>query len=82
MLETFFSNSALSALYLVLKTNTLVSTLFTLVTNLSYTVFLITSFFTISLSLLKSTGTGTNLLKSNSSTSVFKLAKFAFSAKL
>ena len=82
MLETFFSNSALSASYLVLKANTLVSTLFTLVTNLSYTVFLITSFFTISLSLLKSTGTGTNLLKSNSSTSVFKLAKFAFSAKL
>ena len=35
--------------------------LFTFSTNLSYTVFLTTSFFTTSLSLLKSTGTGTNL---------------------
>ena len=48
--------------------------LFTSATNLSYTVFLTTSFFTTSLSLLKSTGTGTNLLISNLSTSVFKLA--------
>ena len=56
--------------------------LFTFVTNLSYTVFLRTLFFTTSLSLLKSTGTGTNLSISSLSTSVFKLAKFDFSAKL
>ena len=42
---------------------------------------LITSFFTTSLSLLKSTGTGTNLSISNLSVSVFKLAKFVFNAK-
>ena len=36
----------------------------------------------ISFSLLKSTGTCTNLSISNLSTSVFKLAKFAFNAKL
>ena len=56
--------------------------LFTLATNLSYTVFLTTSFFTTSLSLLKSTGTGANLSISNLSTSVFKLAKFVVNAKL
>ena len=56
--------------------------LFTLATNLSYSVFLTTSFFTTSLSLLKSTGTGTNLSISNLSTSVFKLAKFVFNTKL
>ena len=50
--------------------------LFTLITNLSYVVFLATSFFTTSLSVLKWTGTGTNLLMSNLSTSVFKLARF------
>ena len=48
--------------------------LFILATNLSYSVFLITSFFTTSLSLLKSPGTGTNLSISKLSTSVFKLA--------
>ena len=53
----------------------------TFATNLSYTVFL-TIFFTRSLSLLKSTGTGANFSMSNLSTSVFKLAKFLFSAKL
>ena len=41
-----------------------------------------TSFFTTSLRLLKSTGTGATLSMSNFSTSVFKLAKFVFSAKL
>ena len=41
-----------------------------------------TSFFTISLSLIKSTGTGATLSMSNLSTSVFELAKFVFSAKL
>ena len=57
------------------------SMLFTLTANLSYTAFLTTSFFTTSLNLLKSTGTGANLSMSNLSTSVFRLAKFVFSAK-
>ena len=52
----------------------------TLAANLSYTA-LTTSFFTTSLSLLKSAGTGANLSMSNLSTSVFKLAKFVFNAK-
>ena len=56
--------------------------LFTLATNLSYTAFLTASFFTTSLSLLKSTGIGTNLSISNLSTSAFKLAKFGFNPKL
>ena len=56
----------------------LLSILFTLATNLSYTAFLTTSFFTTSLSLLKSTGTGANLSMSNLSTSVFRLATFVF----
>ena len=56
--------------------------LFTLVTNLSYSVFLTTSFFTTLLSFAKSGGTGVNLSISNLSTSVFKLVKFDFSAKL
>ena len=38
-------------------------------------IFLATSFFTASLSLLKSTGTGTNLSTSNLSTLFFKLLK-------
>ena len=76
-----FSNSDLSVSHLFFKTNPLVSMLFTLATNLSYS-FLTTSFFATSLTLLKSTGTGTNLSISNSSTSVFKLAKFDFNAKL
>ena len=54
----------------------------TLETNLLYSVFLITSFFTTLLNLAKSLGTGVNLSISNLSTSVFKLAKFNFSAKL
>ena len=53
----------------------------TFATNLSYS-FLTTSFFATSLSLLKSTGNGANLSISNLSTSVFKLAIFAFSEKL
>ena len=56
--------------------------LFTLATNLSYTVFLTTSFFTTLLSFAKSLGTGVNLSISSLSTSVFKLPKFDFSAKL
>ena len=39
-------------------------------------------FFTTSLSLLQSTGTGANLSISSLLTSVFKLAKFVISAKL
>ena len=68
--------------YLDFKTNPLGSILFTLATNLSYTAFLTTSFFTTSLSLFKSTGTDSNLSISSLSTSVFKLAKFNFSTKL
>ena len=64
-------------------------------TNLLYSVILTTSFFTTLLNLAKSLGTGVNLSISakslgtgvnlsisNLSTSVFKLAKFDFSAKL
>ena len=40
----FFSASDLSVSYVVFKTNPVVSMLFTLATNLSYTVFLTTSF--------------------------------------
>ena len=77
-----FSIYDLSVSYLVFKTNALISILFALATNLSYTVFLTTSFFTRSLSLLKSTGTGANSSVSNLSTSGFRLAKFVFNAKL
>ena len=54
----------------------------TSVTNLLYSVFFTTSFFTTSDNLLKSTEIGTSLSISNLSTSIFKLAKFDFSAKL
>ena len=77
-----YSNSFLSSSYLVFKTNLLVLILFTLATNLSYTVYLTTSFFTTSLSVPKSIGTGTNLSISNLSISDFKLSKFDFSTKL
>ena len=77
-----FSISDLSVSYLVFKTNVLASILFNLATNLWYKFFLTTWFFTTSLRLLKSTGTGTNLSISNLSTSVFKLAKFDFNAKI
>ena len=59
-----------------------VPALFTLLTNLSYSVFLTTSLLTALLNLLKSAGTGANLSTSNLSTSFFKLAKFVFNAKL
>ena len=78
----FCSKSDLSVFYLVFETKLVISILFTFVSNLLYTVFLTTSFFTTSLSLLKSTGIVINLSISNLSTSVFKLAKFDFSAKL
>ena len=60
----------------------LVSILSTFATNLLYAVFLTTSFSTTSFNLLKPTKIGTNLSMSNLSTSVFRLAKFVFSAKL
>ena len=69
-------------LYLVFNAKSLISILSTFVINLSYRVFLTTSFFTTPLSLLNLTGTGANLPMSNLSTSVFRLAKFVFSAKL
>ena len=62
--------------------NSLVSILFTFSTNISYEAFLKTSFFTTSVNLFKSTGTGIKLLMSNLSTSVFKLAKLVFSANV
>ena len=68
--------------YLVFRTNPQLSILFTLATNLSYTVFLTTLFLTTWLNLLKSTGTGTNLSMSNLYNSVFILAQFGFNAKL
>ena len=56
--------------------------LFTLATNLSYTVFLTTSLFTTLLSFARSLGTGVNLSIASLCTSDFKLTKFDFSAKL
>ena len=55
---------------------------FTLATNFSYTVFLTTLFFTTLLSFAKSLVTGVNLSVSSLYTSIFKSAKFDFSAKL
>ena len=81
-LGILISNSDLSVSYLVFKTNPLVLILSTLSPKLLYTSFLTTSFFTTSLNLLKSKETGANLSTSNLSTSVFKLAKFVFNAKL
>ena len=69
-------------LYLVYNTKSLVSILSTFATNLLYTVFLTTWFFTTSPNLLKSTGIGINLSISNLSTSVFKLDKLVFNAKI
>ena len=73
----FFSRSDLSVSYVVFKTNPVVSMLSTFVTNLSYSVF-----FTTLLSLAKSSGTGVNFAVSILSTSVFRLARFVFNAKL
>ena len=55
-------------LYLVFNTKPLVSMLSTLATNLLYTVFLTTPFFTTLLNLLKSEGIGINLSMPNLST--------------
>ena len=76
-----FSNFVLSVSYLVFKINLLVSILSTFATNLLYTAFLTTSFFTTLLNLLRSVGTETNFSISNLSTSVFELDKLVFNAK-
>ena len=78
----FFSKFTPSASYLVFLTKSVVSILFTLLSNLSYSVFLTTSFLTTLLNLARSTGTVFNLSASILSTSVFKLARFVFDAKL
>ena len=82
ILSILSSKSDPSFSYLVLERKFVVSILSTFVTNLLYSVFLITSFLTTLLNLAKSTGTVFNLSASILSTSVFKLAKFYFSAKL
>ena len=66
-----FSNFNLSASYFAFKIKSLVSILFTLLTNLLYSVFLTTSFFTTFLNLVKSTGTVFSLSVSNLSTLKF-----------
>ena len=68
--------------YLVFYSKSLLPILATFATNLSYSVFLKTSFVTTLLNLLTSSGRGFNLSMPNLSTSVFKLAKFFFDAKL
>ena len=72
----------MSVSYVVFKANPVVSILSAFVTNLFYSAFLTTSFLTTLLSFTKSLGTAVNLSISNLSTSVFKLAKFEFTAKL
>ena len=73
------SKSDPSFSYLVFETKFVVSIPFTLESNLSYSVFLTTSFLTTLLNLAKSLGTGVNLSISSLSTSVFQLDKFDFS---
>ena len=68
--------------YLVFKTNPPVSIAFTFATNLSYTVFLTTSFFAALLSLPKSTATVFNVSTSILSTPAFNLAKSDFASRL
>ena len=77
-----FSKIYLSVSHLVFKTNLLVSILFTISTNLSYTVFLTNSLFTTLLSLLKSTGTVFNLSISILSISAYRLAESDFATRL
>ena len=85
LLSTFVIVPSIS-LTLVIKVlfnnNALVSVLSNLVFNEEYSVFLITSFFTAILNLVKSVGTVFNLSTSILSTSFFKAAKFVFDAKL
>ena len=68
--------------YLVFKTKFVVSKLSTFVFKLLYSVFLTTSFLTTLINLAKSTGTVFNLPTSILPTSVFRLARFVFDAKL
>ena len=75
----FFSISYLSVRYCVFETNILVSIALTFMTNLSHTVFLITS--TKLLDFFKSAGTFCNLSTSVLSTSAFNLDKSDFVAK-
>ena len=56
----FFSKFDLSVSFVVFKTNPVVSMLLTIATNLLYSLFLTTSFFTTLLNLAKSLGTGVN----------------------
>ena len=72
ILSILSSKSDPSFSYLVLETNFVLSIPFTLATNLSYSVFLITSYLTTLVNLARSTGTVFNLLVSVLSTSVFK----------
>ena len=80
ILSILSSKSDPSFSYLVLETKFVLSILFTLLTNLSYSVFFTTSFLTTLLSLAKSIGTDYSLSISSLSTSVFRLTKFDFSA--
>ena len=80
ILSILSSKSDPSFSYLVLETKFVLSIPSTLLTNLSYSVFFTTSFLTTLLSLAKSIGTHVSLSISSLSTSVFKLAKFDFSA--
>ena len=82
MLSVLSSKSDPSFSSLVLETKFVLSTPFTLLTNLSYSVFFTTSFLTALLSLANSIGTDVSLSISSLPTSVFKLAKFDFSAEL
>ena len=80
ILSILSSNSEPSFSYLVLETKFVVSILFTLPTNLSNSVLFTTSFLITLLSLAKSIGTDVSLSICSLSTSVFRLAKFDFSA--
>ena len=78
----FFFKSDLFVSYLVFKTNPLASILFTLTTNLSYTVFLTTLLLTTLLSLIKSIEALFDLSTSILPISAFKPAKSNFATNL
>ena len=80
ILSILYSKSDPSFSSLVLETKFVLSIRFTLLTNLSYSVYFTTSFLTTLLNLAKSIGTEVSLSISSFSTSVFRLAKFDFSA--
>ena len=80
ILSILSSKSDPSFSYLFLETKFVASISFTLLTNLSYSVFFTTSFLTTLLSLAKSIGSDVSLSISSLSTSVFKLDKFDFRA--